>query len=763
MGSLSTDTLKSTHPASGGRAIQVLLVDDELDLLAVAKEFLELDAELHVRTESSAGQALESIARDLPHVVVSDFQMPHMDGIELLKQVRSKYRDLPFILFTGRGREAIVIDALNHGADFYLQKGGDPEAQFAELGSKIRQAAGRRRAERALAESEARFRGMFDQAFQLAGVLDLQGCLVRINATALAMIGLNEAEVLGRPFWETPWWTHDTAAQHRVRDAISRAAAGQTVRFETTHLDRTGASHTIDFSLKPLVDDQGSVIALLPEGRDISHIKAAEAELREAKETFRAVIDHSYDAVLVHDSDGRVLDVNATMLRMYGVTYQEALTYSIADYSGPASSMGQAKDIWARVLGGEDQLFAWQARRPKDGALFDVEVYLTRVSAGDRPLILANVRDITERRKADEALRASESKYRQLHESMIDAFGSCDLHGRIQVLNEAFLRMVGYSRDELARMTYRDLTPKRWHAMEQQIIEQQVLVRGYSAPYEKEYRREDGTIFPVELRTYLLRDSSGRPEGMAAVVRDITERKSMERAIQEAHRKLRLLESITLHDIANKVSILREGGRLASAANSDPDVADLLRRMQAATAAIVRQIDLARAYQELGDHAAGWFGVEEMVAKTRTPEVALDASCRGAEVFADPMIERVFLNLFDNATRHGGHVNRIGVRCEAVPEGLRLIVEDDGVGVSIGEKERIFEKGYGKHTGFGLFLAREILAITGISIRETGLPGRGARFELRVPSGAHRQASGHVQQTPFGRAGALDGQGPDGS
>lgn len=142
--------------------------------------------------------------------------------------------------------------------------------------------------------------------------------------------------------------------------------------------------------------------------------------------------------------------------------------------------------------------------------------------------------DITEYQRAQQALRKSEAKYRRLHESMRDAFASVDMTGRITESNRAFQAMLGYTGEELARLTYLDLTPQKWHAAEAGVLAGQVLRRGYSDVYEKEYRRKDGTIFPVELRTFLVPDDQGMPAAMWAIVRDITERKRAERALREA-------------------------------------------------------------------------------------------------------------------------------------------------------------------------------------------------------------------------------------
>ena len=139
-----------------------------------------------------------------------------------------------------------------------------------------------------------------------------------------------------------------------------------------------------------------------------------------------------------------------------------------------------------------------------------------------------------------EALRGSETKYRRLHESITDAVLTLDMKGRILEFNPAFKAMLGYSAEELRSLTSLDITPERWHALESNILAEQVLPKGQSAVYEKEYRRRDGSLIAVELRTYLLRNEAEEPTGMWAIVRDITERKRDELAISEGEQRLRI-------------------------------------------------------------------------------------------------------------------------------------------------------------------------------------------------------------------------------
>ncbi|MCE5335709.1 MAG: PAS domain S-box protein [Desulfobacteraceae bacterium] len=147
---------------------------------------------------------------------------------------------------------------------------------------------------------------------------------------------------------------------------------------------------------------------------------------------------------------------------------------------------------------------------------------------------------VLRRRAAEVALKESEGKFRRLYESITDAFFLSDVHGQIRECNETFRKMTGYGADELHCLSSRDLTPEKWHALEEEILKEQVSTRGYSDVYEKEYRHRDGTVFPVELRVFLLKDEAGTPYGMASIVRDISERRRAEDLLRESERRYRL-------------------------------------------------------------------------------------------------------------------------------------------------------------------------------------------------------------------------------
>jgi signal transduction histidine kinase len=237
----------------------------------------------------------------------------------------------------------------------------------------------------------------------------------------------------------------------------------------------------------------------------------------------------------------------------------------------------------------------------------------------------------------------------------------------------------------------------------------------------------------------------GKRGGFRGMAVDITERRRDEDALREASKKLNLLSGITRHDIMNKLMAL--DGYVALLRNKIPDPSDnqYFSGITAASCQIANLIQFTKEYEKVGVHAPAWQDIHALVDAAGRDTVPgkimlINDLPAGTEVYADPLIAKVFFNLIDNAQRHGGRITTLRFSCEE-RDGVRVIVcEDDGDGVPADEKERIFRRGFGKNTGFGLALSREILDITGITIKETGEAGTGARFEITVPKGQYRSA-----------------------
>ncbi|WP_292368230.1 sensor histidine kinase [Methanoregula sp. UBA64] len=235
-------------------------------------------------------------------------------------------------------------------------------------------------------------------------------------------------------------------------------------------------------------------------------------------------------------------------------------------------------------------------------------------------------------------------------------------------------------------------------------------------------------------------------EQVLAKNRELTEMNSRldtsQRAIVLANKKLNLLSSITRHDITNQLTALLAYIELSNMMATDDEMKRTIAKEETVAGNILRQIEFTKTYEDIGVKEPQWQNVAGLLSSLKPAiegtGIALSAPPKSLEIYADPLLAKVFENLLDNSIRHGEHVRRIAVRYEMRGEACLLLYTDDGAGVPAKDKQRIFERGFGKHTGLGLFLTREILSITGITIAETGLYGGGVQFELCIPAGSFR-------------------------
>jgi len=368
---------------------------------------------------------------------------------------------------------------------------------------------------------------------------------------------------------------------------------------------------------------------------------------------------------------------------------------------------------------------------------------------------LANaIRQLTGRRRAEAALRKSEEMLHRA-ESIFRAAPAgigMAVDGVVMEVNERLCDILGYTRDELVGQSMRLLYPgDAEHESTLRQMDVQIRKAG-TCTLETRCMRKDGATLDVQFSSTPL-DPTDHTRGMTFTILDISEHTALEREIAYhaeelvrqtnslavANRKLNLMSSITRHDILNQLTILLGNLWIAEEAGPGQDISEYLARVQSAADRIHRQIEFTRDYTDLGVRSPEWQRVSDALGTGTLQGLPVENEAGDLVVYADPMLATVFSNLMDNTLRHGESATRVRVRYRSEENGdLILIWEDDGAGVPAGEKERIFHRGVGKNTGLGLFLIREILAITGIGIAETGEPGKGARFEMRVPPGAYR-------------------------
>ncbi len=395
----------------------------------------------------------------------------------------------------------------------------------------------------------------------------------------------------------------------------------------------------------PLTDPAGSLLGNIFILRDMSDLEAAKKDLRnsntellwvndslkreieqreliqvalvKSETSLRTILDSMHDAVFIHTEDGKIISLNARMLKLFQVPDEDqAKKYSILDdYSAGDYPHTHLKEYWRETLQGNTRIFEWKARRPADGSVFDAEIYLTKIDLPDGPAILASVRDITARKQEKNALSI-------------------------------------------------------------------------------------------------------------------------------ANQKLNLLSSITRHDILNQTTGLAGYLQLSIEQVDDEKVHSYLATCLELTRAIQSEIEFTRIYEDIGTRSPKWHNIAGLIDHVKNTMPSTDlvwhVQFEDLQIYADPLLEKVFYNLIENTIRHGGSATDLSFSCEKLDHRLVLTYRDNGPGIPQSEKKNIFHRGYGKNTGFGMFISREILTITGLSIQETGEEGMGVRFEIEVPDGLFR-------------------------
>ena len=362
--------------------------------------------------------------------------------------------------------------------------------------------------------------------------------------------------------------------------------------------------------------------------------------------------------------------------------------------------------------------------------------------------------DITERKIAEEGLRKSQRMLAEAMDLANMVNWECDIRKGVLTFDGRFSKLYGWNVEHkgIHSMTAEKYMREIVHPEDRGILTMEdERTRNTTDPNyvsKREYRiiRGDGDIRYIEMCVGVTKDAGGRTIKTHGVNQDITERKKAEEALRRANYQLNLLSGVTRHDVSNKITGILGYINLAEMQSDDPVIHGYLKKIESAVTDIQSQVEFNRIYNDLGTSDPQWIELDKIIPRSHVPStITLITDIQSVELFADPMLGKAIFNLLDNSLRHGRHVTEIRVTSEKAGDELAVVWEDNGIGVAAEEKNRIFERGFGKNTGMGMFLIREILSLTGITIKENGIPGRGARFEMIVPKRQYRSANHQIE------------------
>ncbi|MBI4797711.1 MAG: PAS domain S-box protein [Desulfarculus sp.] len=629
----------------------------------------------------------------------------------------------------------------------------------------------RQKAEEAQRESEQRFRAIFDSSFQFIGLLTPEGRVREANRAALDFAGLKREEVIGRYFWDTGWWAGDEEQKQWLRQAVAQAAGGSFVRQEVEHHGAGGARQTMDFSLKPVRDQQGRVVMLIPEARDITDRKNMAEALKQNQDRLRKAQEMAQVGNWEMDLATREMWWSEEALRMFGVEGLPRGSLGIGTLRGLVHAddlprLDQAaQDMVADGLPRELE-FRFRRYNHEETRHAHSRAELVRGAQGKPAKIAATVQDISERKRAEEDLRLTQFCF----DNASVAIFLVDRQARIFKVNRQACQNLQYTPEELCSLTIYDIDPVIPRGKEGSIAES---FQGEGPwVFETVHRRKDGTTFPVEIFRGLVMHQ-GQRFGITFVT-DISERKRAEQEKQELQGQLlqaQKMEAIgrlaggVAHDFNNMLSVIMGYSELLGAAlppGGPPakylsQIADAAARSRGITRQLLafsrKQIVEAQPHV-LNELISGTCKtLSHLIGENIDLQPRLLDGLWLAKV--DPsQIDQILVNLAVNARDampQGGKLvietanvvieeryRQLHPGCERPGDYVMMAVSDTGTGMDRETVGRIFEpffttKEVGKGTGLGLATVHGIVKQNGGFINVYSEPGHGTSFRLYLP------------------------------
>jgi len=502
---------------------------------------------------------------------------------------------------------------------------------------------------------------------------------------------------------------------------------------------------------------------LVPEPHREEAASASELSRRPAEngdDKYRTLVENLNEGIWAIDENAKTTFVNKLMADMLGYTVDEMLGKSLFDFMDEHGVELANRNIERRRQGIKEH-HEFQFLK-KDGKRIFTSLETSPVfdENGDYTGALAAVLDVTQQRELEKKLEESERKYRGLYESMKDGVVFTDMDGSILDTNQAFLDMLGYTAEEVRRLTYQDLTPEKWHGLEADIVENQVRATGFSRPYEKEYVKKGGTVFPVDARVWLIEDEQGNPVGMWGIMRDITERRQAEEALERANIELDGYAHTVSHDLraplANIVLAnytlqeLLKGPQTDETKETIFDTAEIISRNSEQISTLIGDLlSLAEAGQKPREVSVVDVSdvvravLEERSREIKEKGILVRVDERLGEVTAHPtQMYQLFSNLIGNAINHNDSpepVLQISYLGDIEAGMHRYLVRDNGSGIPPEDTDNIFipffKKGRSGDSGIGLATAETIVRVYDGEIRAYN--DNGACFEFAVRDFAH--------------------------
>ncbi len=635
--------------------------------------------------------------------------------------------------------------------------------------------------ENALRESETRFRSLAENSKDIIIRFDREYRHIYVNRAISTIFPFKADYFIGKSHRELGF--PKEFCKHWECNIENVFNQRITVQDELNFESESGTI-ILDYMIYPEFDEYKNVKTVLTNIRNITEKKKIEFDLIQRKFEYKLIFENAHDAILIEDSEERILDANTSATRLFGYSRDELLTKKTSELVSSEMKNKSSHSLYNNPETTEDRQFETYTIC-KDGSKIQVEVALATFNIGEKRMIMSIVRDISKRKIAEEALLRSKNKHRTLFETIKDGLVQIDLEGQIINANKAMTDMLGFKLDEIKQMKYLDLLPSQWHDHMNNVVLPQIMKRGYSDDSEKEFICKNGKIISAMCRAWILKEDGNEKAQIWGLVKDITDLKNVELKLKKAMDDAERANKIKGEFLANMSHEIRTpmNGVIGMCnlllctglTEEQLDYADSIKISAETLLKIINDIlDISRIEAGKVELDIKEFNIRKWLKQTNSI-ISMKAKEKGLEyivkiedgvppiLYGDQLkLRQVVINLASNAVKftEKGKVSITVSKIEEVDNDvvLKFSITDTGIGVMEDKLTHIFDsfsqvnsssKRVYSGTGLGLTISKKISKLMGGEIGVNSEIGKGSEFWFTARLAKNRSKETKLEVSEF--------------
>jgi PAS domain S-box-containing protein len=606
----------------------------------------------------------------------------------------------------------------------------------------------RKKREEAFRETQIRYRAIFDNTYQFTGLMTPDGILIEANKTAMDFTGAKSEDVINKPFWKAPWWRHSKAVQKKILGSIREAATGKFVRHETSICAHDHTIGYIDFSIKPVKNEDGKVIFLIPEGRDITEQKKLE-EIKKSKEYIELIYKLTPSAIFTVDKNKRVTSWNKKAEEITGYKEKEIIGNKCTVFSErPCKERCglYASDVKKPIIGKQCTIIT----KGKKIKIISKNTDFLKDKAGNILGGIESFEDITMRKKMEDEIKESGYKVRAVFDQAFQFIGLMNLEGVLIEANRAALDFAGMKESDVLNKPFWE-TPWWTHSVEMQNKLKDAFCRalkGEFVRFEATHLAKNGSLHYVDFSIKPIKDERGKVVYLIPEGRDITELKKLQEKVMQTEKLSALgkLAGSMSHELRNPLAVIKNAIYFLQMHGVGIDDVKREEYMNIMKRNIETASKIVGGVLEFSKNKNIIEGMHKIcnVIDDALAEVDIPAAIKIEKIYKEnpeiqydiDLIKGAFVNILTNSIQAIKGEGRIEITAERKNGFFEIVIRDNGCGIAKSDLAHIFEPLFSRKirgVGFGLSIVKNSVERHGWGIYVESQLGEGTSVTVKIP------------------------------